>query len=45
MKSLNVEIPMGHDIGLANSYYRPSEQELLDDYTRAVELLTIQNDG
>jgi hypothetical protein len=44
MKSLNVEILMGHDIGLANSYYRPSEQELLDDYTRAVELLTIQND-
>lgn len=44
MKSLNVEILMGHDIGLANSYYRPSEQELLDDYTKAVDLLTIFND-
>src|SRR5215207_2895540 len=44
MKSLNVEILMGHDIGLANSYYRPSQQELLDDYLRSVELLTIQND-
>ncbi|MGI8831183.1 MAG: hypothetical protein ACR2IS_00945 [Nitrososphaeraceae archaeon] len=32
MKSLNVEILMGHDIGLANSYYKPSEQELLEDY-------------
>jgi hypothetical protein len=29
MKSLNVEILMGHDIGLADSYYKPSEQELL----------------
>ena len=34
MKSLNVEILMGHDIGLANSYYKPSQQELLDDYLR-----------
>lgn len=44
MKSLNVEILMGHDIGLANSYYKPSQQELLDDYLRSVELLTVQND-
>jgi hypothetical protein len=44
MKSLNVEILMGHDIGLANSYYKPSQQELLDDYLRSAELLTIQND-
>lgn len=44
MKSLNVEILMGHDIGLANSYYRPSEQELLYDYVKAVDLLTILND-
>jgi hypothetical protein len=45
MKSLNVEILMGHDIGLANSYYRPSQQELLEDYLHSVDLLTIQNDG
>jgi hypothetical protein len=44
MKSLNVEILMGHDIGLANSYYKPSQQELLDDYLRSADLLTIQND-
>ena len=41
MKSLNVEILMGHDIVLANSYYKPTERELLDDYLKAVELLTI----
>jgi hypothetical protein len=44
MKSLNVEILMGHDIGLANSYYRPSEQELLEDYIKSIELLTMYND-
>jgi hypothetical protein len=44
MKSLNVEILMGHDIGLANSYYKPSEQELLEDYIKSVNLLTINND-
>jgi hypothetical protein len=44
MKSLNVEILISHDIGLADSYYKPSEQELLEDYIRSVDLLTIQND-
>jgi hypothetical protein len=44
MKSLNVEILMGHDIGLADSYYRPSEQELLKDYLSSVDLLTIYDD-
>ncbi len=32
MKSLNVEIMMGHDIGLADSYYRPSVG-LIDTFT------------
>jgi hypothetical protein len=44
MKSLNVEILMGHDIGLADCYYKPSEQELLEDYIKSIDLLTIQND-
>jgi hypothetical protein len=44
MKSLNVELLMGHDIGLGNSYYRPSEQELLAEYIKSIELLTIYND-
>ncbi|MGB6629579.1 MAG: hypothetical protein WBE61_15740 [Nitrososphaeraceae archaeon] len=35
---------MGHDIGLADSYYKPSEQELLEDYIKSVDLLTIHND-
>jgi hypothetical protein len=44
MKSLNVEILMGHDIGLADSYYKPSEEELLADYIKSVDLLTIEHD-
>jgi hypothetical protein len=43
MKSLNVEILMGHDIGISKPYYKPSEQELLQDYLKAVDLLTIHN--
>ncbi|MCP8317805.1 MAG: hypothetical protein H3Z51_13240 [archaeon] len=41
MKSLHVEILMGHNIGLNANYYRPSENELLNDYLKAVPDLTI----
>ena len=44
MKSLNVEILMGHDIGISKPYYKPSEQELLQDYVKAIDLLTIHSD-
>ena len=42
MKPINVEITMGHNIGISASYYKPSERELLEDYLRAVELLSIK---
>lgn len=41
MKPINVELLMGHSVGLSDSYYRPTEKELLDDYLRAVPFLTI----
>jgi hypothetical protein len=41
MKPINVEITMGHDIGVSASYYKPTEREVLEDYLKAVELLTI----
>ena len=41
MKSINVELLLGHNIGISNSYYRPSENELLEDYLKAVDSLTI----
>ena len=45
MKPINVEITMGHNIGLSGSYYRPTEREILDDYLMAVDLLTINEEN
>jgi len=44
MKPINVEITLGHGIGVSASYYRPSEKEVLNDYLKAIDLLTIGND-
>ncbi len=44
MKPINVEITVGHDIGFSASYYKPKEKDVLDDYLKAVELLTIEGD-
>ena len=41
MKPINVEVLMGHSIGISDSYYRPREGELLEDYLKAVPLLSI----
>jgi hypothetical protein len=41
MKSLHVKTLMGQDTGLAASYYKPTVQELLEEYLKAVENLTI----
>ncbi len=41
MRPINVEITMGHDIGLSASYYKPTEREVLEDHLKAVPLLTI----
>ncbi len=45
MKSINIENLMNHSIGVSNSYYRPQEKELLDDYLQAVEHLTIKENN
>ena len=41
MKPINVEITMGHDIGVSASYYKPTEQDVLEDYLKAIDLLTL----
>jgi hypothetical protein len=41
MKPINVETLMGHSTGISDSYYRPTEKELLEDYLKAVPLLTV----
>jgi hypothetical protein len=32
MKSINVKMVLGHDIGVSEHYYRPSEVDILEDY-------------
>lgn len=43
MKPINVEVTMGHNIGISSSYYKPTEKEVLEDYKKAVELLAIND--
>jgi hypothetical protein len=44
MRPINVEITMGHNIGVSESYYKPTEREVMEDYLKAVDLLTINAD-
>jgi hypothetical protein len=41
MRPINVEILMGHSTGISDSYYRPTSKDLLEDYLKAVPLLTV----
>jgi hypothetical protein len=43
MRSINIEKLMGHSTGISDSYYRATESELLEDYLKAVPVLTIGN--
>ena len=45
MKSINIEVLMGHSIGISDSYYRIPETELLKDYLKALDLLTVNEDN
>ena len=44
MKPINVEITMGHNIGVSASYYKPTDHEVMEDYLKAVDSLTINAD-
>lgn len=41
MKSINVEICMGHNSGISKSYYKPTQKEISKDYLKAVQVLSI----
>lgn len=45
MRPINVETLMGHSTGISDSYYRPNENELLNDYLNAVPTLTISKEN
>ena len=43
MKPINVETLMGHSTGISDSYYRPTENDLLKDYLQVVDQLLIND--
>ena len=44
MKSINIEILMGHNIGVSGSYYKPTEKEVLVDYLKIMHQLIINDE-
>jgi ribosome recycling factor len=44
MKPINIEKLMGHSTGISDSYYRATENELLEDYLKAVPELTLSRE-
>ena len=44
MNHNNIKLLMDHSLGESQNYHRPTEQELLDDYLNAVDLLTINDE-
>ena len=45
MKSINIEILMGHSIGISDSYYKITENELLTEYLKAVKHLLLSDEN
>ena len=43
MKPTHIQILMNHSLGISDSYLRPTEGELLDEYLKAVDFLTIND--
>jgi hypothetical protein len=39
------EMLLGHSIGLNQAYYRPDESEILQEYLKAIDLLTINEEN
>jgi hypothetical protein len=44
MRPINVETTMGHDIGVSKAYWKPVVREVMQDYLKAIDLLTINGD-
>jgi hypothetical protein len=44
MNFINVELLMGHSLGLSDSYYKPAEKDVLADYVKSIDTLTINKE-
>jgi len=45
MKPINIETLLSHSVGISDHYYRPTENELLEDYLKAVDFLGINEES
>jgi integrase len=45
MDGLKKEMMLGHDIGLEKSYYRPKDEDVLAEYDKAINNLTINEEN
>ncbi|HEY6536461.1 MAG TPA: hypothetical protein VIY08_11795 [Candidatus Nitrosocosmicus sp.] len=45
MNPINVEKLLSHSIGISNSHYRPTENEILEDYLKVSDLLQIDKES
>jgi integrase len=45
LKPIVTELLMGHSVGISDSYYRPTENDLLEEYVKAIDALTISNEN
>ena len=45
MKSINVACLMSHDTGIVRHYYRPTEDDILNEYLKAIDSLTINEEN
>jgi integrase len=45
MNHNNIKILMDHSLGESQNYHRPTQDELLDDYLNAIDLLTINDEN
>ena len=41
VKPIVTEMLMGHDIGVSGSYMKPTKEELLEEYAKAIDNLTV----
>jgi integrase len=44
VKQVIKEMLLGHQVGLEKNYLRPSEQEMLSEYMKAIDLLTVSEE-
>jgi integrase len=43
--AIKIDALMGHKRGIQSSYFRPSDDELLEEYVKAIDLLTINEEN